>query len=233
MSRLKQLELELKRAGRPERAKISQRFFKTGKGQYGEGDIFLGITVPVQRLIAKKYRDLKLNEIGKLLKSDVHEHRFTALTVLVDKFERGDDNLKKQIASFYLKNAKRINNWDLVDTSAEYILGPAFLNGSKEIIYKLSKSRNLWEKRIAILTTFHFIRNGEFRHTIKLAEQMIGDSHDLIQKALGWMLREIGNREQKVLEAFLKKFHKKMPRTMLRYSIEKLSKPKQKFYMAN
>lgn len=222
------------------RAKVSAWFFKTGKGQYGEGDVFLGITVPKMREVAKKYTGLDLPEVQKLLLSQIHEHRFLALVILVDKFKKAlrktqgklSETEQKKIFDFYIKNAKNINNWDLVDSSAEYIVGEYLFGRERGLIYKLAKSKNLWEKRIAIISTFAFIKRGKFEDTFKVAEVLLSDSHDLIHKAVGWMLREVGKRDQKAEEAFLQKYYKQMPRTMLRYAIEKFDPIKRKIYMA-
>lgn len=215
-----------------ERAKVSAWFFKTGKGQYGEGDIFLGITVPVMREVAKNYTDLSLFEIQKLLLSKIHEYRFVALVILVSKYQRAKEPEAKKIFDFYIKNAKNINNWDLVDSTAEYIVGEYLLDRGKSVIYKLSRSKNLWEKRIAIISTFGFIKRGKFDDTFKISEILMKDNHDLIHKAVGWMLREVGKKDQQALEGFLKKHSKEMPRTMLRYAIERFDSDKRKFYMA-
>ncbi|MFA7216846.1 MAG: DNA alkylation repair protein [Candidatus Paceibacterota bacterium] len=222
---------DLNKLKNKEKAKTSSGFFKTKKGQYGYGDKFLGITVPEQRKIAKKYKELKLSEIQELLKSPIHENRFTALEILVMKYENSQNKEKEKIAKFYLKNTKNINNWDLVDASASYILGDFLYKKDRGVLYKLVKSENLWERRIAVVSTYYFIKRGDFKDIIKLSEILLKDKHDLIQKAVGWMLREAGKRDQKVLLSFLDKNHKEMPRTMLRYSLEKLSTKQKNFYM--
>jgi 3-methyladenine DNA glycosylase AlkD len=226
---MKELIKELKRASNPKKAAILQRFFKTGKGQYGEGDIFLGIVVPEQRKIAKKYLNLSLKELQDLLNSKIHEHRLISLFILIDQYKKEDN--KKPIYNFYLKNSKNINNWDLVDLSAPNIVGDFLLDKDRSILYKLAKSKNLLEKRIAILSTFAFIRNNDFKDTLNLSEILLNDNHDLIHKAVGWMLREIGKKDQKAEESFLKKHYKKMPRTMLRYAIERFEENKRQFYL--
>jgi len=226
---LNQIKQELLNLQNPEKAKIHQRFFKTGKGEYGEGDKFLGITVPEQRKIAKEYPNLNLKEIQQLLSSNIHEHRLTSLFILINKYK--DTKNKEEIFNFYLKNTKNINNWDLVDTSAGAILGDYLFEKDKSLLYKLAKSDNLWERRIAIIATFRFIKNNKFEDTIKISEILLNDKHDLIHKAVGWMLREIGKRDQKTEEDFLKKYYKKMPRTMLRYAIERFEENKRKFYL--
>jgi 3-methyladenine DNA glycosylase AlkD len=218
----------------PVRAKNLARFFKTGKGEYGEGDIFLGIQVPRQREIAKKYVHLGLDEIQKLLSSKIHEERLIALLILTYKFNKARDE-RKEIFEFYLKNSKHINNWDLVDLSAPKIAGNFlfFNENEREILYKFAKSKNLWEKRIAILSTFEFIKNNEFQDSFDIAKILLQDEHDLIHKAVGWMLREIGKKDIKKEEEFLKQHYKKMPRTMLRYAIEKFNEKKRKAYLQN
>ncbi len=223
------LKKDLKRLENPNQARILSKFFKTGKGEYGEGDIFLGIKVPEQRKVAKNYTDLPLKDIQTLLNSKIHEHRLTALLILVEKYKKS--NKKTEIANLYLKNAKKVNNWDLVDLSAPMLLGDYLLDKNKSILYKLAKSKSLWEKRIAIVSTYAFIRNNQFDDTIKISEILLNDKQDLIHKAVGWMLREVGKKNQAVEEKFLKKYHKTMPRTMLRYSIEKFDEKKRKFYV--
>ena len=228
---LNEIKKELADLGNKEKSEIYQRFFKTGPGQYGEGDIFLGLTAAEQKSVVKKYIDLSLEDLQKLLDSKIHEHRSSALAILTKKYKKS--NNKKEIIDFYLKNTKRINNWDLVDCSAPHILGDYLFNTQekKKILYKLAKSDNLWEKRISILATFSFIRQNEYEDTLNISEILLNDKHDLIHKAVGWMLRELGKRDQDVEEEFLKKYHKTMPRTMLRYSIERFSEEKRKFYM--
>ncbi|MFH1376564.1 MAG: DNA alkylation repair protein [Candidatus Woesearchaeota archaeon] len=229
---LNQIKKDIEDLENPEKAKLLQRFFKTGPGQYGEGDIFLGITVPLQRQIAKKYTNLSLDEIQELLSSKIHEHRLIALLILIDKYKKADQIKKEEILNLYLKNTKYINNWDLVDLSAPNIVGDYFLEKDKSILYKLANSDNLWEKRIAVLATFTFIKNNRFDDSLKISEILLKDKHDLIHKAVGWMLREIGKKDQKTEEDFLKKHYKNMPRTMLRYSIERFSEEKRKFYLS-
>jgi 3-methyladenine DNA glycosylase AlkD len=214
------------------KAEILQWFFKTNKGQYGEGDKFLGIVVPKIRKIAKEFEDTSFDEIEKLLKSEWHEFRLTALIILVYKFKKTKDKKnKKDIYDFYLKNTKYINNWDLVDLTARDIVGGYLLDKDRKVLYKLAKSKNLWEKRIAIISTFEFIRNMDFIETIKISEILLADKHDLIHKAVGWMLREVGKRDEALLREFLDKHKTEMPRTCLRYSIEKLSEIDRKYYL--
>jgi 3-methyladenine DNA glycosylase AlkD len=228
---LQDLEKELKRKQDKEKAKILQGFFKTGKGEYGEGDIFLGIVVPKQREIAKKFKNLSLEDIQILLNSKIHEKRLIALLILIERYKEADEKDKKNIFNFYLNNTKSINNWDLVDLSAPNIIGDYLLKRDRKILYPLAKSNNLWQKRIAIISTFAFIRNKEYKDTINLAEILLKDKHDLIHKAVGWMLREIGKRNKEELIKFLNKYYKIMPRTMLRYSIEKLDEKERGFYL--
>jgi 3-methyladenine DNA glycosylase AlkD len=215
----------------PTQAIILQRFFKTGKGEYGEGDVFYGIKVPVQRTIAKQFKDLAFEDLKVLISSKVHEERLVAAFILVDQYRKGDEKTKKIVFDFYLKNRRGINNWDLVDLSAPKIVGEHLLKKEKELLYKFAHSKDLWEKRIAILSTQTFIREHFFEDTLNISEILLQDKHDLIHKAVGWMLREIGNREMQVEEEFLVKHYKKMPRTMLRYAIEKFPKQKRIKYL--
>jgi len=224
---LQQLIQELEQQKNKEHAKNLQRFFKTKKGEYGEGDIFLGIKVPIQRKIANKY-NLNLTDLQTLLNSKIHEHRLVALLILIKKYQNTKD---KEIINFYLKNTKNINNWDLVDLSAHKILGDYLLDKEKTILYNLANSNNLWENRIAIISTFAFINNNQFEDSLKLAKILLNHKHDLIHKAIGWMLREIGKKDQQTEEQFLKKYYKKMPRTMLRYAIERFEETKRQSYL--
>lgn len=228
---LDQIRNELENLGDPERAKKLSGFFKTGKGQYGEGDVFLGIPVPIQRKVSKKYQSLTLVDLQKLLVSKIHENRLTALLILVLKYGKGDQRTKKNIFNFYLKNSFYVNNWDLVDLTAPKIVGNYLLDKNRSILYKLVKSSSLWERRIAVLSTFAFIRNNDFLDALEISKLLLCDKHDLIHKAVGWMLREIGKRNQEVLEEFLEEYSMQMPRTMLRYSIEKFNSEKRKYYL--
>jgi len=228
-----ELKNDLKYLANFEHANNLQWFFKTGKGQYGEGDVFIGVKVPNIRRVAKRYTDLSLIEIKKLLYSKIHEERLCAFLILVDKFEKSGETDKKKIFDFYTKNAKRANNWDLVDLSCPKIVGNYLLNKSKNILYKFATSENLWEKRISVISTFMFIKNKKFTDSFKIAKILMNDKHDLIHKAVGWMLREIGKRNQVEEEKFLKKYYKKMPRTMLRYAIEKFEEEKRIAYLKN
>lgn len=219
-NQLNQLKKDLALLINSEKAAFFPRFFKTGKGQYGEGDQFIGVTVPNQRLIAKKYKNLPLSEIKKLLASKIHEHRLTALFILVHQFEKGDETSQKKIYEFYLKNKARVNNWDLVDSSAHKIMGPYLEDKPKDILFDLAESENLWDRRIAMLSCFYFIRNNDFDDALRVAEMLVDDRHDLIHKAVGWMIREIGARDEGPALDFLRR-HQNMPRTMWRYATEK------------
>ncbi len=224
MDRIKK---ELQKRRNKEQALNLARFFKTGKGQYGEGDIFLGIKVPVQREVSKMFIDASLAEIQELLNDEIHECRMTGLFVLIQKYKKAEN--KKEIFDFYLRNTKRINNWDLVDLSAPNIVGDFLLDKKKEreVLYSLAKSKNIWERRIAILSTFTFLREKQFKDSLEISKMLLKDEHDLIHKGVGWMLRELGKRDKTMEIFFLEKYSKLMPRTMLRYAIEKLS-PKER-----
>jgi 3-methyladenine DNA glycosylase AlkD len=231
---LKKIKKELNSLASKKDAEILQRFFKTGKGEYGEGDVFLGIRVPIQRQVVKKYWEMDLKDVESLLKINIHEYRLVALLILVKKFEQGDDRIKKKVFNLYLKNTKYINNWDLVDLTAPNIVGKYLLDKPRDILYKLAKSKSLWERRIAMLACFTFIRNQETKDTLKIAQILLKDEHDLIHKAVGWMLRELGKRvDQDIEEIFLKRYYKSMPRIMLRYSIERFEESKRKKYLMN
>ena len=212
----------IRELGDPNDALFLQGYFKTGPGEYGEGDQFLGIRVPVVRRLAKELRDLPLDQIEALLRDRWHEARLLALVLLGDAYERVSPAEREAIFDLYLRNTKWINNWDLVDSSAGRVVGAHLATRPRKLLDRLARSSNLWERRIAIIATQHFIRNGEFDDTNRLAEVLLHDSHDLIHKAVGWMLREVGNRDRATLEAFLDTHAREMPRTMLRYAIEKL-----------
>lgn len=212
-------------------AKHSQRFFKTGPGEYGEGDKFHGIRVPEQRKIARKFKQLPLKETAKLLRSEYHEERLTALFILVLAFEKGDESEREAIYKLYLEHTEHINNWDLVDSSAHKIIGPWLEQGDREILYRLARSNLLWERRIAMMTCLHFIKQEDFTDALNIAEILLDDDHDLIHKAAGWMLREIGNISLETEDRFLKVHYRRMPRTMLRYAIEKFPEKKRKAYL--
>ncbi|MBM3860391.1 MAG: DNA alkylation repair protein [Verrucomicrobia bacterium] len=241
---LRQLRSDLREQADRIRAAILQRFFKTGPGEYAEGDKFLGLTVPQLRALAKRYRGLPLRDIATLLRSPIHEERLLALLLLVQAYRVGDTDEQRRIYELYLRSTKFINNWDLVDCSAEHIVG-AWCSGGclsrkgpqnapetgAATLTKLARSRSLWERRIAIMATFHFIKRGEFAPTLRIARLLLRDEHDLIHKAVGWMLREIGKRDLAVEEAFLRRHYRRMPRTMLRYAIERFPERKRQRYL--
>ncbi len=217
------------------RVPILMNFFKTGKGQYGEGDIFAGVYVPQIRSTAKLYTSLNLSEIEKLLKSKIHEVRLLALIILTYKYKKSEQSIKKEIYDFYLSHTKYINNWDLVDISAKDIIGTYIIENRKKekILEDLASSKNLWERRISIIATFAFIYEGEYSVTFKIAKILLKDKEDLIHKAVGWMLREVGKRVSKDAEiVFLNKYYEVMPRTMLRYAIEHFTEEERSFYMS-
>ncbi len=224
---------ELKAKASKKKAILLSGFFKTGKGHYGEGDKFLGITVPEQRIIAKKYIDISFEDLSNLVSSEWHEVRLTAFIILTLKFKKIKINSeRKDIFDFYLKNVKYVNNWDLVDLTCHVIIGKFLLDKPRDLLYKLVCSHNLWEKRIAIVSCFAFIREKDFKDAIKISEILLLDKHDLIHKAVGWMLREIGKKDVDVLRSFLSKHYHEMPRTMLRYSIERLPEIERKKWLA-
>ena len=227
------IKKDLHSHARPDKIAIYQNFFKTGEGQYGEGDIFLGISVPNTRIVAKKYKDSPYEIIEKFLLSKYHEERLLGVLLLVQKTLGAEEKEFKKVVYFYLKNKNGINNWDLVDLSAPKIVGKYLYkyNKSRDVLYKYARSKNLWEKRIAIVSTFYFISKNDFKDTIVIAEILLNDSHDLIHKSVGWMLREVGKRDLKIEEDFLKKYYKTMPRTMLRYALEKFPEPKRLKYL--
>ncbi|WP_413944540.1 DNA alkylation repair protein [Bdellovibrio sp. HCB-162] len=229
---VKEIQKDIRKSADATRAKNLKRFFKTGPGEYGEGDVFIGLTVPQSRAFAKKYFATPLKDLETLLKSEIHEERLIALIILSNRFAKAEEREKFQIYKLYLKNTKYINNWDLVDTSAEYIVGGYLYDKDRKVLQKLAKSKSLWERRIAMLSTFHFIKKGECKETLRIAKILLKDEHDLIHKASGWMLREMGKRvSEKELRGFLEKYASKMPRTMLRYSIEKFSSKDRRYYL--
>lgn len=217
--------------GDNEKAQVLQRFFKTSKGEYGEGDVFVGIRVPDIRKLAKEYRALSLPETERLLHSEIHEGRLLALIILINAYREGDASVQRKIYELYLHNTSFINNWDLVDVSAEQIPGHYLRFRSRSPLHDLASSRLLWERRISIIATFHYIRHGEFAETFHMAELLLGDREDLIHKAVGWMLRETGKRDLAAEEKFLKKHYRTMPRTMLRYAIEKFPEALRRQYL--
>jgi 3-methyladenine DNA glycosylase AlkD len=226
------LQTRLRSLGNPSDAVFLARFFKTGPGQYGEGDSFIGVRVPVIRKVAREFKGMPLAEVECLLHSEIHEERMAALAILVMQATKADAKTKKAIYELYLANTQFINNWDLVDLSAPQIVGVYLADKSRKPLHRLATSSRLWDRRISILATFHFIRMGDFADTLKLAELLLGDREDLMHKAVGWMLREVGKRDVTVLEAFLHLHCRVMPRTMLRYALEKFSERKRREYMA-
>lgn len=212
-------------------AAILQRFFKTGPGEYGAGDRFRGIRVPILRRLAKRYQDLSLPEAGNLLQSAFHEDRLLVWLILIRQYYQGDQVVRDNIHRFYLEHTCLVNNWDLVDASAPHLLGHYLEDRPKDTLTRLAASRNLWERRMAIIATWHFIKQNSFDETLRIARLLLGDPEDLIHKAVGWMLREVAKRETSVAEAFLQKYYRQMPRTMLRYAIERLSEARRQAYL--
>lgn len=212
-------------------AKHLQRFFKTGPGEYGEGDRFIGVRVPATRKVARMFRAMPLADAQTLLTSEIHEERLLALLILIGLYQRGTADQKQAVFDLYLVSTRHINNWDLVDVSAEHVVGAHLWDKNRDPLINLARSADLWERRIAVMATFHFIKKHQFDDTLKIAEMLLSDSHDLIHKAVGWMLREIGKRDSEVEEEFLQRHHQHMPRTMLRYAIEKFSEDKRRWYL--
>jgi 3-methyladenine DNA glycosylase AlkD len=231
MSYQDQVKAELEGISDPEHAVKLQGFFKTGEGEYGEGDVFIGVRVPDQRRIAKKYRNIPLTDVLELLRSEIHEHRLTALFILTEQFNKGEDEARRRIVDLYLSNTAHVNNWDLVDSSAHKILGAWLVDKPRGVLYELAKSESLWERRISIVSTFAFIHRGDLGDALALAGALVDDGHDLIHKASGWVLREVGKKDQSVLEEFLLEHFETMPRTMLRYAIERLPEERRRYYM--
>ena len=229
MSNLKTSLLQL---ANTERAIGAARFFKTGKGQYGEGDIFIGVSNPqIQAVVKEFYKNMEMPEIQELINDKIHELRFAGLLVLVNQYSKATKNQQQIIVDFYLKNLSKINNWDLVDCSAYKILGKFLLNKDRQILYNLAKTGHLWSERVAVVSTFEFIRNGQFTDIFRLSERFLSHPHDLMHKACGWMLREVGKRDELALEEFLDEHLPKMPRTMLRYAIERMEEKKRLGYL--
>ncbi len=226
------IRVQVRELSDPRVAEHSQRFFKTGPGEYGEGDTFVGVRVPALRRLAQQHRGVSLRVAERLLQSPIHEERLLALFILVKRYEHSNATGRKEVFDLYQRNMRFVNSWDLVDSSAHKIIGDFLRNRSRRLLRRLAKSGVLWERRIAIISTMAYINDGEFGETFKIAEELLRDDEDLIHKAVGWMLREIGNRDRKVEEAFLKKHYKAMPRTMLRYAIEKLPETKRRRFLA-
>jgi 3-methyladenine DNA glycosylase AlkD len=226
-----QVEARLRDLGNPETAKALRWFFKTGPGQYGEGDVFLGIKVPQLRAVARDFADLALSEAEALLHSGFHECRLLALLLLVRTFQCGDPKTQRAVYDLYLRNTARVNNWDLVDASAEHVVGGYLRERSRRPLYRLARSASLWERRMSIVATFEFIRHGDFADTFAVAELLLADREDLIHKAVGWMLREVGKRDLAAEETFLAGHYRRMPRTMLRYAIERFAEERRRSYL--
>lgn len=226
------VQIEVQKLANPVRAAHSARYFKTGPGQYGAGDVFLGLNTPQVAVIVKKYSLLPLSEIATLLRSPVHEHRSIALSILKTQFSLGDDKTRTDIFHFYLKSTRYINNWDLVDISAPHIVGGYLLDKPKDVLFKLAQSDSLWERRIAIISTFAFLSRGRVEPTLEIATLLLKDQHDLIHKAVGWALREVGKRvSQAKLEEFLTRNYARLPRTTLRYAIERFPAQLRQHYL--
>lgn len=226
-----EIQKELETYIDPVKREYLPRFFKTGKGQYGEGDKFLGVVVPNTRIVAKRHKDEPFEVMAELLQSEWHECRLCALLMMVERFKKCDETGRREIYQFYLLQTERINNWDLVDLSAPYIVGEYLKDKSRDDLYRLAESPLLWEQRIAVVATATLIRNNDFIDILRLSERLLNHEHDLMRKAIGWMLREMGKRDKDLLVQFLDRFHKQMPRTMLRYAIEKMSEEERKHYM--
>jgi 3-methyladenine DNA glycosylase AlkD len=228
----REIRSRLRALADPVVAAHSARYFQAVPGGYGQGDRFLGIRVPVLRRLAREFRYVEVDDALELLQSSYHETRLLALLILTLIFERGDDAARRRIYNLYLANTPRINNWDLVDLSAHKIVGDYLLERDRRPLYRLAKSKSLWERRIGVISSFRFIREGDFGDALAIGEMLLDDDHDLIHKAVGWMLREVGNRDRAAEEAFLKRHYRRMPRTMLRYAIEKLPERRRKQYLA-
>ena len=228
---LEEIRSNLRKLGNDQDVAQLQRYFKTGPGEYGEGDVFIGVRVPMIRKLARQYRDTSISIAQKLLISKIHEERLLALILFIEHYKNVDDAGKKSIYTYYLDHTQYINNWDLVDISAAKIVGAYLFERSRQPLGKLVKSSDLWERRIAIMATLHFIRNNDFADTLFLAEKLLKDEQDLIHKAVGWMLREVGKRNQLIEEQYLKQHYRSMPRTMLRYAIEKFPESRRRQYL--
>lgn len=227
----REIEKELNAHENPADAEFLQRFFKTGPGEYGEGDIFIGLRVPKLRAIAKKYQDLSLEEIEKLLDSPIHEHRLAAVIIMAERAKRAQETEKKGLYQLYLRRTDRINNWDIVDSSCRDVIGGYLMDKPRDPLFKLARSPSMWERRIAMVSTWQFIRVNDLADTFKIAEMLLDDSQDLMHKATGWMLREAGKKDEAQLKDFLDQYASVMPRTMLRYSLERLHPADKAHYM--
>ena len=231
MNKAKTISAKLLALASPDTANILQRFFKTGPGQYGEGDRFLGIKIPPLRTLAKQHRDSDLPTITSLLASKYHEERMLALLLLIQFYQAADETGKQAAYDLYLGSTRHINNWDLVDVSAPHIVGKHLEDRPRKVLQRLAKSGSLWERRIAMVSTLHFIRRNDFTDTLRIAEMLLDDEHDLMHKAVGWMLREVGKRDQRTLETFLQQHYPRLPRTALRYAIERFDPPLRQQYL--
>jgi 3-methyladenine DNA glycosylase AlkD len=225
------VERRVAKAGDPVKAKFFPRFFKTGPGEYGEGDKFAGVTVPVLRKLVREYQIMPLPEVARLMSAQLHEARLLALLILVRQYEKGDEKQRDAIFRLYLRNKRHVNNWDLVDSSAAQIVGAHLAGRDQSILDDLAHSASVWDRRIAMIATYHFIRKSDFAPSLRIAAILVNDEHDLIHKAVGWMLREVGKRDLPAEEQFLAKHYRKMPRTMLRYAIEKFPELRRKAYL--
>lgn len=233
MTTVDEVREELRRLGDPERAGDLARYFKAGPGGYGEGDRFLGIRVPALRQVARRHKGMPLEALSALLRSGYHEERMLALLMLTARYAVGDGSTKKRVFDLYIEHLPLVNNWDLVDVSSPRIVGEHLRLRDRSLLYELAGSDDLWRRRVAILATLAFIREGDFADTLALATRLLGDSEDLIHKAVGWMLREVGKRDPAVAEAFVEKHHAEMPRTMLRYAIERFPESRRRRYVAS
>ena len=227
----KAIQAELKKLSNEKDAEFLQRFFKTAEGQYGHGDRFRGIRVPVSRQVVKKHSDADLDTAIELLGSDFHEDRLVALLIMVEMYNKGDERLRERVYKAYLSKTDRINNWDLVDSSAPYIVGRHLMERDRKPLYRLAVSKSLWERRIAVLSTFYFIKYKQFDDAFAIAEKLLADKEDLMHKAVGWMIREVANRDGDAARKFLRRHYTKMPRTMLRYAIEKFPEAERQSYL--
>ncbi len=232
MTRADAIERQLRKLSSPNRARVLRRFFKTGPDEYGEGDRFIGLRLEQIRALAREHAGLPLREVERLLESPIHEARVVAVVLLANAYRKSDEKTRERIYRLYLRRSDRVNNWDLVDASAPQIVGMHLLTRSRAPLRRLARSRNLWERRIAIVATHQFIRHGQLDDTLRIAVQLLKDEHDLIHKATGWMLREVGKRDERVLRKFLDRYAGALPRTALRYSIERLTPAQRRRYMA-
>ena len=226
-----EIRKELEAAADDSRAEILQRYFKTGPGEYAEGDLFLGVRVPEVRKVAQRYRGLELDRVCALLRSPVHEERFLALVILTKRYAKAGEGERRQLFDAYVGHLEFVNHWDLVDTSAMHVVGAHLYGRSRGLLFELAGSDRMWSRRVAIISTYYFIKRDDFGDTLRLAEVLLGDPHDLMHKAVGWMLREVGKRDREAAEEFLRQFYGVMPRTMLRYAIERFPEGLRQAYL--